>query len=310
MGTVVVSLDAELAWGFHDQDSPPAERIASARWGWQRALELFDTYRVPATWAVVGHLYLDSCDGRHADHPAPPGWFDRDPGGAVARDPTWYGPDLVRAIDGAAVDHEVASHTFSHVEFGDRGTTTELAAAELERARAVAAAVHEPPTTVVFPRNEVGHLDVLAEKGITCYRGRKPPEWFDGQSYRALGKTLATVAGRPPPVVRPSVDERGLVNLPASLYLYGFETWLGEASRTHPLVRRARAGVDAAAATGGVCHLWLHPNNLRTERHADRLAAVLEYVTTCRDRGEVSVQTMGAVAARARGGERAPQAGH
>lgn len=63
VGTVVISLDAELAWGVHDLEDPPATRIERARGSWLDLIEPFEAFEIPATWAIVGHLFLEECDG-------------------------------------------------------------------------------------------------------------------------------------------------------------------------------------------------------------------------------------------------------
>ncbi len=100
-----------------------------------RILEAFDSRRLPATWAVVGHLLLGSCqrgvDGRaHPEIPRiepfetpwwkfeGPDWFQHDPCTDVHRDPAWYAPDLVALIRDSPTGHEIASHTFSHMGLG------------------------------------------------------------------------------------------------------------------------------------------------------------------------------------------------
>lgn len=294
MGSVVISVDAELAWGFHDLDDPPRRRIDGARTAWHRLLDLFDRFEIPATWAVVGHLFLEGCDGEHRTHPAPPGWFARDPGGDVSSHPNWFGRDLIEAIRDAAVDHEIGSHSFSHVVFDAPGTDRELAAAELEASVAAAEALDVSLRSFVFPRNRVGHRDVLAEHGFDCYRGAAPRR-IDHTPLRPLAK----LAGVTPPIVTPSIDEHGLVNVPPSLDLYGFEgvaRSLAERTIGDPVVRRAERGADAAAGSDGVFHLWLHPNNLTGEADFERLRRVLS--TLDRRRGDLAFETMGEVAIR------------
>ena len=298
MGSVVLSLDAELAWGFHDADEMPADRVATARESWLRLLDVLDEFRFPATWAVVGHLMLDSCDGDHDDHAAPDGWFDRDPGTRERRDERWYGSKLVDAIEDADVDHEIGSHTFSHVEMGH--TTREVASAEMREAVEVAEDRGLSVDSVVFPRNYVGHRDVLAAYGVTCYRGNKPARWYDG----GLTGSAAKLLGWPtkavsPTLVTPEEDEYGLINVPASLYLFGFEG----AARTavermagDPIVSMAKRGIDRAATEDGVFHMWLHPNNLTEERDFERLRAVLEHAATVRDETGLEIRTMRDVA--------------
>jgi peptidoglycan/xylan/chitin deacetylase (PgdA/CDA1 family) len=301
MGTIVVSIDAELAWGFHDLDPVPSERVRNARSGWRRLLELLEEFEIPATWAVVGHLFLEECDGVHADHPSAPGWFDRDPGGTFPDDEDWYGPDLIEAVRTSSVGHEIGSHTFSHVEFGKAYATEEIAAAELERSVELASRAGIDLDSLVFPRNDVGHLDLLADHGFVCYRGRAPDRWFDGR-LRKPGKLLAYTVGRnPPPLVTPTVDEHGLVDVPASLYLFSLEGLAGTVSsavRGDPVLRQARLGIDEAIQSDEMFHLWLHPNNILGPGDAERLERVFGYVRERVDSTDLRVETMGEVARR------------
>jgi peptidoglycan/xylan/chitin deacetylase (PgdA/CDA1 family) len=299
MGTIVVSIDAELAWGFHDMDPMPLDRVETARWGWYRLLELLERFELPATWAVVGHLFLDGCDGHHANHPSLAGWFRRDPGGTTATEREWYGPDLIEAIRDASVDHEIGSHTYSHVEFGRSAVTEEIAAAELEQSVELARLDGIDLDSLVFPRNNVGHRELLAEYGFRCYRGVEPDRWFDSR-FRRAGKLLAYNLGRdPPPLVTPEVDEYGLVNIPASLYLFSLEGIAGEVSTSvlgDPVVRQARLGVDEAVRSDGVFHLWLHPNNILGPAAVERLERVFAHVRDRVDETDLRIETMRSVA--------------
>jgi peptidoglycan/xylan/chitin deacetylase (PgdA/CDA1 family) len=293
VGSVVLSIDAELGWGFPDTPIP-MERVNAARSGWRELLGLLDAYDVPATWAVVGHLFLDDCDGTHRSHPAGPDHFSIERTSLADRPDLRYCPDLIDLVRDADVDHELASHTFSHVMFGAEETTTEMARTELEWA-IEAAADHDSMRSFVFPRNSVGHRDVLAEWGFDAYRGTSPYELTTAR------KLLTATIGSPrPKLVTPTIDEYGLVDVPASLYLFGFEgaaRRLVGTVRTDPIVRHAMAGVDAAArAEEGVFHMWLHPNNIVDDAAVDRLRSILQYVDLRRD--ELALETMGQVAGR------------
>ena len=295
MGTVVFSVDAELGWGFHDLSDPPTDRVAAGRDGWLRALSLFEMHGVPATWAVVGHLYAGGCDRRHEDHPVGSEWFHRERDQWRDRPDLRFGRSLIAAVRDADADHELASHTYSHVQFGD--ATRAVARAEVERSVAAAREFGVDTHSFVFPRNDVGHRSVLADAGIACYRGPNPaPE----SSVEKLRNAL--VSARPPPLVQPSRDEHGLVNVPASLYLYGFENRprdIVTSVRGDPIVRQVEAGLDAAAESDGVLHLWLHPNNLVDAAAERRLDRVLGAVAERRDAGDVTVETMAEAAEQA-----------
>ncbi|MFC5366440.1 polysaccharide deacetylase family protein [Salinirubrum litoreum] len=305
---VVLSLDAELIWGFHDQDDIPAEQVRHARDSWLYTLDLFDRYGVPATWAVVGHLFLDSCDGVHADHPAGAEWFARDPGGTATPDSEWFGGELIDAIRDSEVDHDVGSHTFSHVEFGRSDVSKEVARAELEYSVGVADEYDLEFASFVFPRNNVGHRELLADYGFSCYRGVAPERWYDGTPVRRMGKfaTFALGTGSPP-IVDPELDEYGLVDVPASMYLFSFEGLASDIAggvTGDPVVSQVELGLDKLRERGdGTLHLWFHPNNLTSAEDRRRLEQIVSRVAEYRDQYDVAVQTMSRVAdeVRARG---------
>lgn len=294
MGSLVISIDAELGWGFHDLADPPERRVESGRRGWRRLLALLDRFDVPATWAVVAHLMLDRCDGRHADHPAPPDWFERERGAWADRPDLRFAPDLVAGVLAADPGHELAAHSFSHVLFGDSETTPEIAREEYDRSREIAARWGRKVDSFVYPRNDVGHRDALVDCGFRAYRGPSPtPDGVRGVADAAIRDRSLLVS--------PRIDEYGLVSIPASLFAFGFEGRLrsiAESVWTDPIVAQARRGIDRAAADEGVFHLWLHPNNLQTTRDDDRMAAILEYAAEARAESDLDIETMGEVADR------------
>jgi len=319
-GTVVISLDAELGWGFHDHESLPAERVTGARGAWRFLVDLFDEYGIPATWAIVGHLFLAECDGGHADHPAGAEWFARDPGGRydagagirpvdgvepstnASRRSNWFGRDLIDAVVASDLDHEIGSHTFSHIEFGRSDVSKKVAAAELRQSVDAAADRGIELESLVFPRNNVGHRDLLYDHGFSSYRGHAPERWYDGTSFRRPGK-LASYAFRAaaPPIVEPTIDEYGLVNVPASLYLYAFDGAARDAVEAisgDPVAGQVRLGLERLCDRNqGVFHLWLHPNNVQTDRDRERLRRIAAMIAAYRDEYGIGVDTVSSVAA-------------
>lgn len=298
MGTVVISLDAELGWGFHDREVPES-LLRDTRDNWLHLRDLFDAYEVPATWAVTGHLFLDSCLDSHHNHPAGERCCQR-PVGDLEADDVWYGPELVEEVATADVDHEIAGHGFTHVHLDHERMTDEFAIREIENCARAAAERGHDLSSFVFPVNKVRHRDVLAENGFECYRGVNRLLEDRGTLERQLTKVSSAVVGKPtPPIVEPYVDEHGLVNVPASVYLFNFGqeyekpfSALGE----DPVVRQVEAGIDAVANDDGVLHLWLHPHNLRTSAHHRRLRSIVRYIDRRRTAGDLQVKTMAEVA--------------
>src|SRR5215472_12723949 len=133
-GVFVISIDFELIWGTLDLFGPERfrkaceiERSAVI----DRLLQLFVEFEVPATWCILGHLFLDRCraeEGRKHPEIIRPShswqrgdWFEHDPCGSEQSDPLFYGRNLVERIRSCSVPQEIGCHSFSHVIFGDSG---------------------------------------------------------------------------------------------------------------------------------------------------------------------------------------------
>jgi len=309
-GRFILSLDVELAWGSFDHGGHESDReeLIAEREATRRLLSLLDQYEVPATFAVVGHLFLSSCervDGTtHPDVERPRHqWFPRDwhafdPATDLARDPLWYGPDILKGIVRARAGHEIATHTFSHVVAGDPACTPEILRSQLLKCRELHRQWGQPLDSIVFPRNSVAHLDVLRDVGILAYRGPES-SWYRGVSERArpIAHVLDRALAVTPPTYR--LDDRRdgkLVDLPASMFLLA----RNGPRRLIPLAsRRAQAlrGIERACERGEVFHLWFHPRNLTTDAGLfDVLGDVLRRVESLASRGHIVPVTMGGLA--------------
>lgn len=279
-----ISLDTELAWGSFDRNGVPryAHYYAQVRDIVDKLLEMFRDCQIRATWAIVGHLFLSSCsrDGTdNHDHVLQPnyswypqGWLSHDPYSDVDADPFFYAPDLVDRIVSASPRHELASHTFTHAILGDPECSREVAYSQLQECRRLSEARGREMVSLVFPRNQVGHLDVLNQLGFVSFRGPEATRYGDvataspvGKIVRFLEKFLATT----PPCYKDFVCYRGdaaenwLVNVPASMFFppySGLWTLVGMKKR----VSQAKKGIIEAVRNKALFHLWFHPFNLAT----------------------------------------------
>jgi len=294
VSSVVISVDAELGWGFHDLDELPVDRVEAGRDGWRYLLDLFDQYQVPATWAVVGHLFLDDCDSVHPGHPTPSDWFTHEREQWQSRRDLRFGGELIDTLVTADVDHDIASHTFSHILFDREWASPEVVQAELDAAIEAGQQFDIDYDSFVYPRNIVGHRELLAENDFVAYRGSMP----SGAGW-AFSRLASLVDSEQTRLVEPYVDEYGLVDVPPSLYLFDIKGKARTVIETaaDPIVRITTNGIDRAIREGGVFHLWLHPNDLQTARDVDRIRRILEYIDQRRDSG-LTVETMADVASR------------
>ncbi|MEV1169991.1 polysaccharide deacetylase family protein [Nonomuraea sp. NPDC049784] len=286
-GICIISIDAELAWGINAEDLPALSRILDDEPRViRRMIDLFDAYRVPATWAVVGRMLLRQAEGD----------------GDVRTPERWYSaPYLLDWIGGARVGHEIGTHTFTHVYAHDPATTHEVWIRELEAAVEVGKQFGIPMRSIVYPRNQVAYLDTLSDFGIIAYRGVEQ-SWYGNRpgAPHFLGRALGTRAPTyDPRTLR--VGER-LVNLPASQFLVGSNgprRLIPHSSR----IRQARLGLNRAVSRGEIYHLWFHPFNLGGDpRMLNTFERILRHVSRCRDKGGLTVMTMAQAADHLLGG--------
>ena len=307
-GVFTLSIDFELIWGTLDLFGPERFRAACTLEREvivDRLLDLLAEFEITATWCVVGHLFLDRCEGRHQEIVRPShswlhgDWFEHDPGSDLERDPIFYGRDLVEKILACRVPQEVGSHSFSHVIFGDPGCSRATAESELTACVGLARERGLQLRSFVFPRNLVGHLEVLRAYGFDCYRGPEP-HWYERWNLPGTVKRLAhlwdVMVAAQPPVVLPEYSSAGLWNIPGSMIyfpMHGMRRYIPLGQR----ITRARKGLEAAAQQNRIFHLWFHPTNLadETESMFAGLRAIFARVSELRSAGRLQVRSMGAL---------------
>ncbi len=308
-GAFTLSLDFELIWGTQDLFGPEAFRKACL-FERQRIIDdllsLLDEFEIPATWCIVGHLFLDACDGKHTELKRPAhgwlrqDWFHNDPGGRENDQSVFLGKSLIEKILACSTRQEIGFHSFSHVVWGDSGCSREVAESEMHACVQAAAWTGSRPVSFVFPRNRVGHLDVLAQNGIRAFRGPGPRWYEQDENPGALGRLahlLEVAAGTPGPTVLPVATAEGLVNLAGSMiYLpaHGIRGLIPVERR----VRRAVKGLKRASEQRRVFHLWFHPTNLADcyQPMIAGLRRILDKVRSLRDAGRLDTRPMGSFA--------------
>lgn len=189
---VLISADFELAWawryskGFSDSYNESLIKARQERKNVPKIVSLCERFNIPITWATVGHLFLDSCKKESGKvHPEMPrldhfenqywkfegeDWYEYDPCSDFESDPEWYCPDLIRQIKESPVEHEMACHTFSHIDCRDGICSPELMRAELRKCKELAEKEGFNLSSFVHPGHTIGNLDILKEEGFTNFR--------------------------------------------------------------------------------------------------------------------------------------------
>jgi len=300
-GVFIVSIDTELIWGFNHllffkEYRSYVEKISGiisgrSRRNVKKLLQLSEKYDIPFTWAVVGHLALDSCECvngvAHPDMPRPEGfkagdWYAHDPCSNYREAPLWYAPDIVEELASSQVPQDIGCHSFSHVNFQE--ASRKVAEAEVRKCKEVLAGYGVTPVSFVFPRNRVAHVDVLAQEGFKIYRfkaGRelKLPRFLRRKVVYKLYDAISPITGEP------RVDE-GVVAVPGTLLFQTPRRW-----EVPILVEAARRGLRIVGEKGGVFHLTMH-DYLESDLLLKGLESILRVARELRVRGVLETASM------------------
>lgn len=304
-GRLTISLDFELAWGLRDDLSLARALLSGDRRAetayLQRLLERCDRLDIPITFATVGHLFLESCDGTHAVRS---NGSDPDPGTNATEEPLFYAPDLIERIRTAETAHEIGTHTFSHVICDS--VSRSVVDCELKEV----ADVHErnglaPPRSFVAPRNRLPDYDVLAANGIEVVRvphrtpARTEPEKYASRIRNWVFEDAPAVAE---PTRANGVIETRSTSFPSltAVHLPNGRQGPPLPFRAIPLGVRQRyhesyleRSLETAIEEGASLHLWSHLYNFSNEAQWEPISSFLETVARYRDEGLVRIETMG-----------------
>jgi peptidoglycan/xylan/chitin deacetylase (PgdA/CDA1 family) len=270
-GVLVISLDAELGYGGKEPSFLELlGRDGSAgRRTYSRLISVLSNHRMPATWAFVGRLF----DGE---------------GGSLNS-----APDLVEQVIADPAGHEIGYHSYSHPDFAR--ISQEEAKAELAEAARLRKEWNIPLDTFVYPYNHIAHLPLLASCGFFIYRGETRQRWRPEPGGGSSRDHIAdkVVARQVVPTL-----EGGIWELPASMHF-------SDPHLPVSLLPRAMLSLRLAARQDGVLHIWLHPWDLASQpRLAADLDRFLASAASLRERGSISVETMGGLCRRLSEGER------
>ncbi len=248
-GTFILSLDCEGKWGVADHLDAgihAALTDEALRRSYGDIVAALKSRAIPATFAVVD-FFTRTAEELHKLGQGEAGaalpytkaaWKDLTDGTRQGWSAPWL-PELVVA------DHEIASHGASHTPFGD----LDGAALDLE----MELIGKDKYRTIIFPRNDVAHVERLGEMGMTGYRARR-----NGTKVSRIADEFNLFEH----------SERRTAAAPVAIIPAGyFINWRAGVRRfIPPAISRARARrlIDHAIASDGVVHFWTHPENIVT----------------------------------------------
>ena len=290
-GYFIFSLDTELATGRFDRDDLRRKMFSSdgvrERKAIYQLIDLFEEFDIVGTWALVGHLFYEACEeceicpmkdwrGKYSS-------FDEV---YKTNNPLWYGADLVETLLRKGARQEIAFHGYSHKIFAEDLMDPQGAKIEVQEWLRVGKRKGITPYSVAFPRNRVGHLDILREAGMICFRGETnilPPsnEGYFGKLVKTIDKVLGL--SNIPIFDLTCQKNNGMVMLPPSEYLFDinrkFELFLDSIHLHNLRIRRIIKGVRRAAEEQKMIHIWAHPCEFRTQKDFAKLRQIFTIVS-------------------------------
>ncbi|UCG30865.1 MAG: polysaccharide deacetylase family protein [candidate division WOR-3 bacterium] len=279
---VLISADLELGWGwrYSKNGEDPNSMALKARENMPRLMNMFEKYEIPVTWAIVGHLFLHSCNrNSHSWMRRIPyfqnrnwvyssgDWYDADPCTKWNNEPAWYAPDLVDMILQSSAKHEIGCHTFSHIDFSYENCPSDVAEDEITACIDAARRWGIGLKSFVFPGGTYGNYEILQRKGFRAYR-------------KTLDYELCS----------PMFDDHGLLVLPASVELG--DCHLGWSAEY--FVKRYSKYITKTINHKTLCHFWFHPS-LDSGYVRDVLPVLLELIADLRNKGDLVIDTMGGI---------------
>jgi len=284
-GCVVLTLDFEAGWGLLESGAWAAMERSGAfdslRPQVVRLAGALDDREIGATWATVGAMAL-APSAVELDHL--PGEIASEVRSALvhARRTTFDGRDLIDSVRSTGTLQEFCCHSYTHTRFGRPGVTAEAVGAEVSLwQRAMPSCPIRP--SLVFPQNDIAHLQAVRRAGIDLVRTRRSYAALGSVGVgRRIGDLLAA-----PPLARSEELVDGLSGQSDSVLINtGRRPW------RLPLLRaRLACGLHRASRRGGVLHAWMHPHDLVGDPALEEvLFEFLSDVATERDAGRIDVR--------------------
>jgi len=270
-GIFCISIDVELLWGRKENQKPYINLVKKERSIIRHLLALFRKYKLPATWAIVGKMFLKG-------------------------DPLWQGPDIVKMIQNTP-NQEIACHSFTHPIFSEAICDQKTAEKEIKNCQIVAKNFGIKLKSFVFPKNIPGHFTILKKYGFSNFRGEKPYWFAKIPHFHKLLKILDFLLVLPPPVSKPLKTSSGLINIPGSMYYVscrGLRKFIPIKVR----VLKAKKGLIRAAKEKKIFHLWFHPIDFakNTKKMFAGFEEILKYAVKLRNENKLEIKSMKQIA--------------
>ena len=264
----ILSFDCEGKWGMADDVAMASNNPIngdSLTKAYTQIFEILERHKIAATFALVGlfaggyEQYVDS-RGELLDSEPHRDWLKvPERSFATGFQDGWFYPELVNQIK-ARGNHEIASHSFTHLPLHNGGVAEKSFLTELKFVNQWKAQNSVELSTFIYPRNQIKFEDRLSDFEYVGYRQCD----IQNSAYANRFQILQDECN----IARNS-DKHSVSTRPIAIPPGTFLNWRHGPRRVIPkwvTLKRWSNVLDHAVASGGVAHLWLHPHNLITAR--------------------------------------------
>lgn len=264
----ILSFDCEGKWGMADDAAMASNNPIngdSLTKAYTQIFEILERHKIAATFALVGlfaggyEQYVDS-RGELLDSKPHRDWLKvPERSFAAGFQDGWFYPELVNQIK-ARGNHEIASHSFTHLPLHNGGVAKESFLTELKFVNQWKAQNSVELSTFIYPRNQIKFEEQLSNFDFLGYRQCD----IQNSAYANRFQILQDECN----IGRKS-DKHSVSTRPIAIPPGTFLNWRHGPRRIIPkwvTLKRWSNVLDHAVFSGGVAHLWLHPHNLITAR--------------------------------------------
>lgn len=264
----ILSFDCEGKWGMADDSAMASNNPIngdSLTKAYTQIFEILERHKIAATFALVGlfaggyEQYVDS-RGELLDSEPHRDWLKvAERSFAAGFQDGWFYPELVNQIK-ARGNHEIASHSFTHLPLHNGGVAEKSFLTELKFVNQWKAQNSVELSTFIYPRNQIKFEEQLSNFDFLGYRQCD----IQNSAYASRFQILQDECN----IGRKS-DKHSVSTRPIAIPPGTFLNWRHGPRRIIPkwvTLKRWSNVLDHAVFSGGVAHLWLHPHNLITAR--------------------------------------------
>ena len=300
MANLIISLDCELLWGIDHVGGN--DKYTYLKKGFQNyydwLFDKFEEHQICATFAFVGAMDLDAtslekivndADGLNAS-------YKHRIHNIIAKsqsdDRSWFDRSLIKRCHKSDINHEIASHSFTHPSFQADFMGPKEASFEYKMSYDILSKYNPNLSTFIFPENHINFLSELKYSNFNIYRSHEK-NWYSNLPIKPLFHFLDQSIPATPNDVYLGKDSFENFHIPASKLVFAYD---GIRKIIPDDIRYTKhiKGIENAIANNSSYHLWFHPWNMGSSKRYFRLLDKLfqEIGRKC-SQGDLECKTMG-----------------